>query len=308
MKHRLCFFITGFVTALSTLSADVDSGDYGSEQMADLKDKPTPFKFDVRTDIIGPAKTTTKGFRHGEKLHYNESQADLSAVFYYDECHKEALAVQVGFNNTQLYWDHNPSFDQKNFGNLGVVLGGVTQRLCGWTWQAFASLNMDTRNLGINNYSTYDLLLWGKYGWRDDINVHVGFLGWTGLNIDKILPILGFDWTFCDKWQLNAVFPINISLIYTINDSFNIAAAGRFFWNRHRIEKSAFLSEGIWEYRNSGAELALNYALRNFVTLNVHGGYTFGGNVKISTKNHKHTKKYRFDGAPYVGGELAIHF
>ncbi len=125
----------------------------------------------------------------------------------------------------------------------------------------------------------------GEYDYSKNIGVHVGFLGWTGLKIDKILPILGFDWTFCEKWTLNAVFPVNVSLVYAYNDKLSFAAAGRFFWNRHRIEKHALLSEGIWEYRNSGAELAVNYALKNFAALNLHAGYTFGGMLGFQINN-----------------------
>lgn len=307
MKYRFCFLVTSILTAFSTISADVDSGDYGSEQMANLDEKPTPFKLNFRTDFIGEAETKN-GFYRKEKLHYSESQVDISGVFYYNACHKEALAAQVAYNVTQLYWKENPLFDQRNFNNIGIAIGGVSQRLCGWTWQAYAALNMDSKNAGLNNYTTYDLLLWGKYNYRDNIGVHVGFLGWTGLKIDKILPILGFDWTFCDKWTVNAVFPLNISVVYAYSDTLSVTAAGRFFWNRHRIEKHALLSQGVWEYRNSGIELGANYAYRNLASLNVHAGYAFGGNVKLSNRNHKHTRKFEFDGSPYVGGELAIHF
>lgn len=308
MNRKICFYLASLFTVSQALFADVDSGDYGSEKMEDLTEKPTPFRVEFRTDVLGPAKTTTKGYLHDQKLHYSESQADISAVFYYDPCHKEALLVQVGYNVTQLYWGRNPTFDQKNFGNIGVALAAVTERLCGWTWQAYASLNMDNQYPGLNNYTTYDLLLWGKYAWRNNINVHVGFLGWTGLRIDKVLPILGFDWTFCDKWQINAVFPINVSLLYNYSDNFSVALAGRFFWNRHRIEKDAYLSQGIWEYKNAGIELGANYAFRNRLTLNVHAGYATGGNVQLSTKNHRHTKKYRFDDSPYAGGEVSFNF
>lgn len=306
MKHKLHYFASLMLIARA-LSADVDSGDYGSEKIADLEEKPTPFKFDVRTDYIG-SSDTKNGFFQGEKLHYGESQADISGVFYYNPCFKEALAAQVSFNNTQMYWSENPLFDQKNFNNLSIAAGGVTQRLCGWIWQGYAAINMDSRNIGLNNYTTYDLMLWGKYKYTKNLGVHVGFLGWTGLKIDKILPILGFDWTFCDKWTLNAVFPINVSLTYAFNESWSVAAAGRFFWNRHRVGKDELLSEAVWEYRNSGVELAVNYAMKNFATLNLHAGWSFGGNVYLSNKNHKYTHKYEFDGAPYAGGEIAIQF
>lgn len=307
MKHRFCFFASIFI-AFSTLSADVDSGDYGSEKIENLRERPTPFKIDLRTDVIGEADTTSGKLFKGEKLHYSESQADISGVFYYNECHKEALLAQFAFNSTGLYWSENPLYQQKYFNNYCFALAGVTQRLCGWTWQGYASINMDSKNVGLNNYSTYDLLMWGKYDYNDYVGVHVGFMGWTGLKIDKILPILGFDWTFCDKWTVSAVFPINISVIYAYSDCLNFTAAGRFFWNRHRLDENSRIPEGIWEYRNAGAELGVNYIWRQLVNLNIHAGWTFGGNVRISNKNHKHTRKYEFDGAPYVGGEASVRF
>ena len=293
--------------SLSTLSADVDSGDYGSEQMASADDKGTPFKVDLRGDWIRPVRTKNSPLK-GRLLHYYEVQADASGVFYHSPCHKEALGIQVSFNSTQLYWNHNPYYDQKNFNNFGIVLGGVTNRLCGWTWQGSVSANMDTKHINFGDYTTYDLLMWGRYDWRKNIGVHVGFLAWTGLKIDKILPILGFDWSFCDKWRINAIFPINASIVYQYSENFSIAAAGRFFWNRHRIEDSAPLSRGIWEYRNAGVELAVNYSHCNWFSANAHAGYSLGGDVKLSNSRHKSTKKFEFGGSPYVGGEVALKF
>jgi len=308
MKQKIRFFITILLTVFSALSADVDSGDYGSEKMEDISEQSSPFKIELRTDVFGPAKTTTKGYLHKKNLHYNESQADISAVCYHDPEYNEAVSVQLGYNITQLYWKNIPTFDQKTFGNVQVGVGFFTERLCGWAWQVYTSLNMDNKYPGLNNYTTYDLLLWGKYTWREDINVHVGFLGWTGLKIDKVLPILGFDWTFWDKWQLNAIFPINASLVYNFNDRLSATLAGRFLWNRHRIEKDAYLSEGIWEYRNTGLELGVNYLFRNSFMINAHAGYASGGYVNLSTKNYRHTKKYRFEGSPYAGGEASFSF
>ncbi len=307
MKNRIYIILSTLALSLNTLSADIDSGDYGSEQMAQVDGKGSPFKIDFRGDWIKPVKTKN-GYLKGDLLHYDEFQADVSGVFYYNECHKEAIGAQLSFNSTSLYWNDNPYYDQKRFNNFGIVIGGVTNRLCGWTWQGSLAANMDTKHLNFGDYTTYDILLWGRHDWRKNIGVHVGFIAWSGLKIDKILPVLGFDWTFCEKWRLNAIFPINVSLVYSFNECLSVSAAGRFFWNRHRIEEDALLSRGIWEYKNGGAEIAVNYALGKWLTVNLHGGYTLGGNVKLSNMNHKHTQKYEFGGSPYAGGEIAVKF
>jgi hypothetical protein len=208
-----------------------------------------------------------------------------------------------------LDWTNNPFFEQQNFGELIVGLGAFTKRIPNWLWQAQVTMNMDTEHRNWNLYTNYDLLLWGRYTTcNPDINLHVGFWMQTGMKIDHIYPIIGFDWVFAEDWKLNLVFPMNVSLVYTMDDSWSIALAGRFFDIRRRVGRDEPLSQGLFQYHNVGAELAVNYKLCDWLHANVHAGYTLWGKYKISNRENKHPTHFDIDSSWYAGGQLGVNF
>ncbi len=161
------------------------------------------------------------------------------------------------------------------------------------------------RNIG--DYACYDLILWGRYEYCEHIGVHVGFFAQAGMKMDRVYPIVGFDWKLSNRWKLNLVYPVNISLEYLLSKHWTIALAERNFNVRYRVRHRESHPKFLVRYENKGAELAIKYE-DNLTTANVHAGYTFGGLFKVANYNNHHPHHYRLDSAGYIGAEATIKF
>jgi len=288
---------------------DVELQNVGSEQMidADKKDDKA-FRISVRGDWIQETKIHKKKYRD-EKLKFYEAEAELQGVVYYNPCFEEGIGLGLSYNTVHLHWRGNPYFGESNFPQVSFSVAGFSKRAPGWLWQAKATINWQTqKKASFSDYTNYDLLLWGRYEYCPDVLwLHTGFVAQTGMKIDRIFPIIGFDWVINDKWKLNAVFPLNLSIVYSFSDKWSIDLAGRLWSPRRRVKKHEELSEGLFRYRNSGAELGLNYNT-DWFRVNAHIGYAFGGVLTISDRNNKHKKHIDFDSSSYAGGELVFKF
>lgn len=312
MKKSLTILFTSFValTSLPTYAAapwsdvNIDLEDLGAQDIQE--DDLGPLNIQFFGDYIGKAGVRCPG-KHD--LTFATAQADVNFVYYYDECNKEALTVGVSYMWTRLDWRLNPFFTQRDVDTASINLGAFTQRLPGWTWRAQVSANFDNlEHWNFSDYMNYDLLLWGRYEYCKNIGVHIGFIQFTGMKIDRFYPIFGIDWTYDDNWKLNLVFPTDLALVYTINPCWNVAIAARFFNQRHRMREHQFFPEALWFYTTSGTEFAINYSPTCRIKANIHGGYNFGGHLKVANRHYHDGHRMRLDGAPYGGAEVDINF
>lgn len=296
--------------AIGSLCADVDDNVVGSEQLIQPQETENPgiFGLSAGGDYVGKAKLHNSRVPDTRLTFYNWA-IEGTAVFYYDEECGEGLQAVVGYDQVHLNWSGNPYFNQKNFGELIAGVGAFTKRIQNWLWQAQVTMNMDTEHRNWNLYTNYDLLLWGRYTTcNPDLNLHVGFWMQTGMKIDHIYPIIGFDWKFCDSWKLSLVFPMNVSLVYDWDENWDFAIAGRFFDIRRRVGRDQPLSEGLFQYHNIGTELAANYKLCGWLKANVHVGYTWAGKLKVSNRENRDPTHFDIDSSWYAGGELNASF
>jgi len=301
-------FISLAMLAVASLQADADlnSGNYNYYDLAELN-QPGAFTFTLSGNAVQNAKFK-KWFLDKQKLEYRDAHADITAVFYYEKDCEEGLFAGAGYNNTRLHWKENPFFTESQFHMASVTLGGFTRRAPKWFWQGRVTMNIDTKHSRLSLYANYDTLLWGQYAYSRLVNLHVGFLAQTGMKIERVYPILGFDWQITPSWKLNAVYPVNLSIAYSLNKCWSFLFAGRFFDHRQRVGKNEPLSEGLWAYRASGAELAVNYDCDSWFKANFHIGSTLWTKLTISNKNNEHKRHFKIKSAPYIGGEMFVNF
>jgi len=310
-------FFTALACTTLLLCASVSGDDYSPENVEDLsaatmansdsKLNASPFRISARADWISQANIDKKHHRHDHvKFHVADIKGE--AVLYYNPCYEEGFGAAVDFSNVYFKWNKNPYFHRSVFNEVSLTLFGFTKRARNWDWQASVTMNWDTKYNNFTYYTNYDLVLWGRYDYcPETFGLHGGVLALTGMKIDKIYPIIGFDWKFNDRWKLNAVFPMNISLVYTFNNCWNSALAVRFFEVRRRVGRHERDSKGLIRYRNTGLELAINYE-GDLLTANIHGGWAMGGQFVVSNKNNKNKHHYDLDSSGYVGGEVAVKF
>lgn len=283
---------------------NIDLEDLGPQEIKE--DDLGPLNIQLLGDYVGKAKVECPG---SHKLQFATAQADVNLVYYYDECFKEGLTIGANYMWTRLDWEFNPFFSQKDVQTASLNLGLFSQRLPNWTWRAQLSANFDNLEYwNFSDYMNYDLLLWGRYEYCRDIGVHIGVIGLTGMKIDRVYPIFGIDWKYDDNWKVNLVFPVDLSLVYTIDPCWNVAIAGRFFNQRHRMNDDGFFPEALWFYTTGGTEFAINYNPTSRIHANIHGGYNFGGHLKIANRHYHHGQRLTLDGAPYGGAEIDVNF
>lgn len=308
MKLRI-FFATWFVlvTMIGWADIDIDSQDIGSENIKQPA-KRTPFGFDTHVDYISPSKIE-RGFFKGDEIHYAEAEAEAGMVVYYCPAYTEGLRTSLSFTTTYIRWDNNPWFDQDHFNIVSLNLSGFSKRVDRWFWRSQLSINFDTHQWN-GEYTSYDILLWGRYsysGCNDDIGIHLGFLAQTGLRLDRVYPIIGFDWRISRDWKLSLVYPVDISLTYSLTHAWSLAVAARFFNSRFRVHHDEIFSKALVRYTNTGAEFAIKYDEKN-ISANIHAGATLGGKFRVANRHNNHAHNYDLEPAAYAGAEVDVKF
>lgn len=309
MKKFYPLLLTALALATVNSYADIDPDDFGIEGIdSPIKDaEDGPFKIRFQGDYVRPAKVKDSFNFH--KLTFATAQAEIGMVFYYDECIEEGANVTVFYENSYLEWKSNPFFNQTDYNTAGFTLGAFSKRLANWTWNGQLTVSFDNlKYWNISDYMYYDILLWGRYNVLDNLGFHIGFFAETGMKIDRVYPVIGIDWVYDCHWKLNAIFPLNMSIVYTLDTSWSFALGARIFDERNRVGKNQFLSEGLWHYQAAGAEIGVYYALGKRLTANIHAGSTLGGRIRIGNKNWEHRQRIRLDPAPYAGGEITYNF
>jgi hypothetical protein len=291
------------------LFGDIDPTDVGPENINEPFEevKQGPFSIDVTADFIGRTKLRdTSGF-HNLKL--GSGQIEFAMVYYYEPCIQEGANVSVIYQNTDLQWRSNPYFSQSNYTTAAVTLGFFSKRLPEWTWNTKLWVYFDNLEYwNASDYMYYDLLLWGRYDYCDNIGVHIGFFAETGMKMDRLYPVIGIDYTYSERWKISFVFPLNMSLVYTINRTWDIALAARIFDERNRAKPHDYWSKALWRYTATGIELGVDFHPTASVSANLHVGSTVSGRLKVSDHKYQHRQRISLDPAPYAGGEVQVSF
>lgn len=311
MKHSFFFgVVCGLLSSAFVFGQDdLSTEDYGSETINAPADNPTtkktPFSFTTYIDGIGGAKIKN-GYYKKDTIEFAVANVDAGMIVYYSPCYEEGARVSLSYNANYLHWRENPLFSQDHFNTASLNLGAFTGRFENWFWKAQLSFNMDASQW-TSEYLSYDTLLWGRYSYSTCTNLHIGVLALTGLDMVWIYPIIGFDWKISERWKLNAVYPLNMSLEYALNQRWSLAVGARNFDVRHRVKPHESYSKALVRYRNSGAEFMVKYD-KDSLTANLHAGIAFLGRYRVANKNNHHAHTYRLASSGYAGGEIAVKF
>jgi hypothetical protein len=311
--------------AASPLLAELNVDDYTTEKLlineADKSEDQCPFSLSVDFNATGKAKFEHKRCqRHLKDVEFAIASVDGSMVFYYNPHCKEGLLATASYTYTRIKWE-NPFFEQSHFDTVSLGIGGFTERAANWLWQAQVLLNADVDYFEASQNLYWNLVLSGRYAYTDNVGLYIGFIAFTGMKIDRVWPIIGFDWQINKSWKLNLVYPVNVGIVYSWNSEWSLAVQGRALDERHRVgkakrdcfwdrwDKSDEWDRGLLEYRATGIEGSIRYKSCNGRwQAELHAGEILGGRVKVSNRHHRHSHRFNFKTAPYVGGELAAKF
>lgn len=283
---------------------DPDLHDFGSEEITQPA-KRGPFSFESHIDYIGDADIS-HGFFEKDTISFAESDVEFGVIVYYCPEYEEGVRLALDFSATYLRWNQNPYFEQDHFNTLSLEAVYFTHRLKHWFWRTAFSINMDTDEWQAD-YTSYDLMLWGRYDYSDTIGIHIGFWAETGLRLDRVWPIIGADWKISEKWKLNLVYPVNISLNYMINPQWSLALAGRNFDVRFRVNRNESCPRFLVRYQNIGAEFMVRYE-NSGISANIHAGVAFAGRYRVANPGNHHAHTYNLNPSGYIGGEIDVSF
>ena len=286
----------------------IDDDIVGSEDIMDIERQPGPFRIEFDGDSVNRASFENHDLS-GQYFTFSQASVRAGMAFCYFPEHREAYAASLGYNTTKMDWNENPYFDQTQFHTATLSLRLYSNRLRDWLWRGQVSATIDTQHMDFNHYLDFDAVLWGRYEYSCNINTHIGFIVQTGMKLDHVYPIFGFDWRFRENWVLNLVYPTNLSLLYEWNKTWSAEIGMRFFDVRHRTGWNQPLPGALVTYTNSGVEFGINYKWDPFIEANLHVGSTLnGGELEIADKNDHHTKHYDLKGSGYAGAEVTISF
>lgn len=300
------FLFPSFIPADENIQINTDN--LGSEDIDSIeKQGNNPFSFEIQGDAIGKARFK-KWFLDDQHFEYRDIVAELGAVFYYDPCYKEALQASLSYEYIRFVWGLNPYFNETHFHTVSPSLSFSTERFPNWIWRGQVDINLDGKHPDFCEYANYDFVLWGRYSYYSNLGVHMGIIAQTGMKIDHVYPIIGFDWEINDSWKLNLVYPVNLSLEYILNCNWSLAIAARFFDHRQRVGKDEPLSRGLWLYHGWGLEGGINYEVNSSLSANIHAGWTFNPKITIANRHYQDKHHYTLDSSAYFGGEFETRF
>lgn len=266
---------------------------------------PHPVGVLINTNSIAPAQIAED---NSQNVKYSDGQ--IEGLYGFKLSSRAGATINLGCGITNMRWEQNPFFGTRHFPFINVGISGYTDSIYDWFWQggfnAQVQVNTDVSNPLVNS-TRYSALLWGRYSYCTPLGLHFGVLMFTGINKTVAWPIIGFDWTITRHWQLNLVFPVNLSLFYNFNEAWSLSLAGRPFSARHRTNENQATPNAIFEYHNYGTELSLNYITCRLLW-QIYGGYSYGNSIKFEDQSGNTIGYRHFSGAPYFGLNFQWNF
>lgn len=310
MKKRFIPLLISSLFAYANLSADVTTlgNDAFLQQLiiqTNAHSKNISQPFGVSAYGFGVGKARLEHHQPG-KVGYAEGEFDLMYTQKITDC--EGITGIVGVDTVYLDFTRNPYFRKKEFSSIDVGFLGYTTRVNRWLWQvgSAAQISLDYGTIG-GRYTRYTVMAWGQYTYTKTINLHAGFYAFYNLRKNKVYPIIGFDWQPSKHWILNMVFPMNVSVNYIFNPCLSLGVAWLPIWSRHRVGKDEPDSRGIWENRDNGVQLVLNYVTPSLIA-SVYAGQALGGTLKIMDQTGRIATFFKYKSSPYAGLRLMAPF
>ncbi len=252
--------------------------------------------------------------KKGGHLLYADS-SDSLFLSHFLNC-DNALSWQLGYNYMKIDWNKNPSFSQTNFNYAKASLGYITTSMEGWRWILNGGATVDATTFNFGKSGVYSGFFWGRYHFNNCLGVHAGLYGYAGVRNAYTLPILGVDWRIGERWQLNAIFPIDFSLEYFFAKNWSSEISYASFGGPYRIPWRTHNGH-ILEVHSTGVEWDLNYDCNQrynsdpcdkWFNASIGLGWNFGGWLLIKDEHNHHGKYYHYDSAPYAQVEAALNF
>lgn len=266
----------------------------------------SPLHFDAFYSQVAKADFKESRF---DAIRYKEGGATIFINAFPKD--KHALSFQLGYSLMDLNWNKNPDFNKKFFQDGIVSAAYVTTAIDQWRFVTAIGAHIDLDYFDLKNHSFYTGTFWGRFQAADNLGLHVGTTGQTGIDNTYVFPILGFDYFFAKCMVLSLIYPFEFSLHGYFSKEFSLGISYRCFggWYRsyHRVGKNEPQPESIFTLHSSGVDIGAYYKTSKISIAAVVGG-NIGGWILIKDKDNKNPHYFHYKHAPYAGIKLGYNY
>ena len=260
--------------------------------------------------LIGPQKIK-EGSTEGTKLHYSDEVAFATYSHHLGE--ENILSLQLGYQHLRIHWDENPRFKGPDYNYADVSVGFLSDALEDWRWFLNGGVLVSTDDFNFGRTGVWYGLMWGRLNYNKYLGFHVGFWGQVGVKNSYMLPVIGFDLKFAEKWKMTAIFPFDFSLTYILTPAadlgIRVATYGGFYKMPYRAKGGVGeFDDGIFSIYSKSLNLYYAVRLKEKLYWDISGGYNFGGWILSKDADNHHGKYYKFKSAPCATTSLVINF
>lgn len=257
--------------------------------------------------VIGKAEVDPKRQSHDGDLTFNKASLFTYILLPISKC--SYFFPRIEWNTFHLDWNRNPKFKQTRFQYMQFALTFFSIALDKWRWIARGEYNIDVDHFShARTYGLFSALLWGTHELNNHSHIHLGAFGYTGFEGEMVYPVIGFDYSYKEKWFFQAVFPITYSIEYILNKEWRLCLKGRPLRERFRTGPDEPQPRSVFNYSSIGTEFNVHYEKFLRCELEFFAGYNFGGNFYIKNRDGKFPLYTNVHGAPYAGANFNYGF
>ncbi len=243
----------------------------------------------------------------GERFRY--TQWDVEASYCKQVNALSGVVAGLGYRWTRMGWSNSEFLRHPRFEEVGAFLRGFTHCLDCWMWKFGIGWWQQTYKLNMGRYGMAELFAWGRYDYIPGrLGLHIGFISLPGKRKGFTRPIIGLDYKFRNGFELDAVYPIDITLLYPVTYWFKTGIAARFNRSRERMRPDDIIPEGIIEYRNWGAEWRAVIEPICGIKAEAYIGSTIWTFVRVTTQHNKTVVYRNLDPVIYTGAHIFLAY
>lgn len=291
LKKLSCFFLVLWTASASAFYTERPKNFFifTSEGFWVFKSKITsPALFDQQ-EIGQRAVTTSFSWNHMVKKH-------------------TGLRLEIGQEYFDVDWKDSFELKRQNYNAYLTNIGVFSDFWENWWIFTSAGVVTDPESWSLSTYAQYRFVLYTRYNYRERFRVHLGALGYYGMKYNRIIPIVGIDFSHFKHLTINLVFPNDISLVWEMAPSLSLIARYRFMLFTRRLDTEELRPKGGLKFSATGAEIGVRGTLKEIISVQGFIGRAFNKQMRFEDNNGKNRTYYDQASSFYAGGGLFFVF
>ena len=130
----------------------------------------------------------------------------------------------------------------------------------------------------------------------------------------RVFPVLVVHWQILDHLRLTSQTAgsgsgiAGLELVYDWRAGWEVAFGGTYAFRRFRLDDQGVAPDGVGEETGIPLHLRVSHRLREDLHLDLYGGITLGGELKLQDSAGSGIASQDYDGTPFVGLALRLRF